>query len=370
MKKKTRRAWKTWVSVTLAMIVLAFGFAALRQWRLPPPSPSVEPPPIDVPEPPQPITLTFAGDIMLDGGVGKIAKEHGTPYLFSGVKEQFTTDDLTVGNLECAVSTRGKAETKTYTFRAAPTLLPGLRESGIEVVTLGNNHAMDFGRQALLDTLEHLREAEITVVGAGANADEAYRPALLAVGEEQVALFGVSRVLPSTHWYAGDDRPGLASAYDPARLLAEIRAVRPSADLVVVYFHWGIERAVEPEQYQRLLAQQCIDAGADLIIGSHPHVPQGFEYYRGRLIVYSLGNFVFNKRTKSTMIVQTVFLDGKLRSATAIPCEYSGYQPRVATAATARQPVLAFLRKHSFGVSVGEDGKLSELQEQFGSVSN
>jgi poly-gamma-glutamate synthesis protein (capsule biosynthesis protein) len=360
--KQSGQAWKSWVFPALAGVLLALGFVALRQWPWPPAAPPIEPPPpVIVEEPPVPITLTFVGDIMLDGGVGKAAKRHGTPYLFAGVQEHLTTDDLTVGNLECAVSTRGKAEQKTYTFRADPAVLPGLRESGIEAVTLGNNHAMDFGRQALLDTLRHLREAQITAVGAGANADEAYRPALLAAGEEQVALFGISRVLPSTHWYAGDDQPGLASAYNPTRLLEEIRAIRPSADLIVVYFHWGVERAVKPQQYQRLLAQQCIDAGADLIIGSHPHVLQGFEYYRGKLIVYSLGNFVFNSRTGSTMMIQTVFLDGVLQTATAIPCGYNGYRPQVMTQPASKRSMFAYLQTHSFGVSIREDGVLVDI---------
>ena len=360
MKKATHSARKTWWFVALGCVALALGVVALRQLRLPPPAPPVVTPPASAPEPPRPITLTFVGDIMLSEGVGKVAKQHGVPYLFAGVKKQLTADDLTIGNLECAVSTRGAREEKTYTFRADPALLPGLRKSGIEAVTLANNHALDFGRQALLDTLVNLRKAGIVSVGAGVDAEEAYRPALLTVGEQRVALLGASRVLPTDRWAAGEEQSGIASAYDPARLLEEIRRVRPNADLVVVYFHWGRERKLSPERYQRLLARQCIDAGADLIIGSHPHVPQGFEYYRGKLIVYSLGNFVFNTRTKSTMMVQTTFREGKLQSATAIPCTYAAYRPRVATKAALRRPLLAFLRKYSFGVTVGADGVLSE----------
>lgn len=356
-------AWKLWLIVMLTCAVLAISTIALRQLRLPPAAPEIEPLPVVAPEP-QPVTLTFVGDIMLAGRVGKAAQPHGLPDLFTGVQSTLTTDDLTIGNLECAVSTRGVAEKKTYVFRADPALLTGLRESGVEAVTLANNHALDFGRQALRDTLEQLRAAGITPVGAGADANEAYRPAFLPVGTVRVALLGASHVLPSTRWYAGDGRSGIASAYDPARLLAEIRLARANAELVIVYLHWGREREIRPAEYQRVLAQQCIDAGADLVAGSHPHVLQGFEYYRSKLIIYSLGNFIFNNRTASTMMVQTVFLAGRMQSATVIPCTYAGYRPRIVTEEDMLHPLLAFLRRNSFGVSIGQDGALRELSRQ------
>lgn len=350
------------LTLAAACLVLAAGLFAYRQQQFQQPAPPglPAPTPAPPPEPPRPITLTFVGDIMLDGAVEQLAKQHGTPYLFSGVAGTLTSDSLTVGNLECAVSKRGTAEDKTYTFRADPAVLPGLRESGIEAVTLANNHAHDFGRQAMLDTVDYLREANITAVGAGRNAHEAYKPALFTLEEQRVALLGASRVLPTDRWAARDDRPGIASAYDPTRVLQEIRAVRPEVDVVVVYFHWGKERMTRPEQYQRVMAQQCIDAGADLVIGSHPHVLQGFEYYKGRLIVYSLGNFVFNKRTKSTMMVQATFLDGKMQQAIAIPCAYTDYRPQVVSKPAAKQALLANLQTLSYGVAIGEDGMLKE----------
>jgi len=320
------------------------------------------PPPQPIAPAPQPITLTFAGDVMLAGAVGKLAETHGTPWLFAGVQSVFAEDDLTMVNLECAVSTRGQAEEKQYTFRAAPSVLPGLKQSGVEAVTLANNHAMDFGRQALSDTFTNLRNADITYVGAGANADEAYQPALLMVKGQRVALFGGSRVLPDTRWYAGTQHAGLAAVYDPTRLLAEIRAVRAQADLVVVYLHWGIERAAWPEAYQRTLARQCIDAGADLIIGSHPHVLQGFEYYQGKLIAYSLGNFVFNNRSGHTMLVQATFTGNTLQAAKMIPCVYDHYRPIVAEQSAARQRIFSQIQAHSYAVTIGEDGALHERQ--------
>lgn len=361
-RKATSRMRKTVVCQAVACLVLAAVFFVFRQVHLQQATPPVQPSPkpVPAPEPSRPITLTFAGDIMLDGAVEQLAKQHGAAYLFSGVAKPFTTDHLTVGNLECAVSTRGTAEEKTYTFRADPAVLQGLRKSGIEAVSLANNHAQDFGRQAMVDTLDHLKAANITAVGAGRNANEAYRPVVFNLEKQRVTLLGASRVLPTDRWAARDDRPGIASVYDPTRVLQEIRLVRPNADVVVVYFHWGKERITRPERYQRTLAQQCIDAGADLVIGSHPHVLQGFEYYRGRLIVYSLGNFVFNKRTKSTMLVQTTFLKGKMQQARVIPCTYAQYRPRVVTKPAVKKSLLANLQTISYGVMIDADGMLIE----------
>ncbi|MHB0936215.1 MAG: CapA family protein [Armatimonadota bacterium] len=362
-RRATSLIRKIVLSLAVTCLVLATGFFAYQQLGLQQAAPPIQPPPKPAPPPeppPKPITLTFVGDIMLDGAVEQLAKQHGTPYLFSGVAKTFMADSLTVGNLECAVSTRGTAEDKTYTFRADPAVLPGLRKSGIEAVTLANNHAHDFGRQAMLDTVDHLKAANITAVGAGRNAYEAYRPAMFALEKQRVALLGASRVLSTDRWAARDDRPGIASAYDPARVLQEIRQARKSADVVVVYFHWGKERMTRPERYQRVMAQQCIDAGADLVIGSHPHVLQGFEYYKGRLIVYSLGNFVFNKRTQSTMMVQATFLNGKMQQATVIPCTYAQYRPLVATTPAVKKTLLANLQTISYGVAIGADGVLSE----------
>jgi poly-gamma-glutamate synthesis protein (capsule biosynthesis protein) len=304
----------------------------------------------------QPITLTFTGDVMLAGGH---ARQHGTPWLLSGVKPVIQADDLTIMNLECAVSKRGSAEKKQFTFRANPSVLSGLRQTGVEAVTLANNHAMDYGKQALLDTVSLTRQSGLTAVGAGGNAKTAYRPAILQIGAQRVALIGVSRVLPYPHWFAGDGKPGIASAYNPTRLLAEIRSARKQADLVVLYIHWGIERAPRPAPYQRALARTCIDAGADLIIGSHPHVLQGFEYYRGKLIAYSLGNFIFNDHTGSTMMVQTTFAGRNLKSAKVIPCAYTGYRPVLQTKPAGKASLFSSLQARSYNVYISSNGQLA-----------
>ena len=307
-----------------------------------------------------PATITFAGDILLDSGVGRLAAAKGADHLFAGVRAVLRADDLTIANLECAVATCGSPADKQFTFRANPRLLPGLRTSGVDAVSLANNHSLDYGRAALRETLAHLRRVGLAAAGAGEDASRASRPILLRAGGQTVALLAASRVLPSGDWYAGSGRPGIASAYDPSRLLREIRAARPTADVVVVYLHWGKERALRPEWYQRALARQCVDAGADLVVGSHPHVLQGFEYYRGKLVAYSLGNFVFTDRDKTTALLQTTFRGGALREAEVIPCRIVDRRPHILREGGKRERVLRDLQARSFGVRIGEDGVLSE----------
>jgi len=339
------------------LVLVAFGiFFVWRAWH---PFAPKHPRPRPVTPKPRPITITFVGDIMLASQVGGLAATRGAASLFSGVTSTLQADDLTIGNLECAVATCGSPANKKYTFRASPNVLPGLRKGGIDAVTLANNHSLDYGRAALLETMKHLREADLPWAGAGTDAASANRPVVLRAGRQTVALVGASRVLPTGDWIAGDHRPGVAATYDPALLLAAIRAARAKAGLVVVYVHWGTERMTRPHSYQRALARRCIDAGADLVVGSHPHVLQGFEYYRGKLIAYSLGNFVFNNRTRATAMLQTRFRGRALERATVIPCWVVQYRPQIIGDARARLRAIRNLEQLSYAVRISDSGGLS-----------
>lgn len=342
----------------MAMLLLAasVAFAIWRQWPRPAGAPSPAPRPV---ERPKPITITFVGDVMLASAVGRLAAAKGMEHVFAGVSDVLQGDDLSVANLECAVATTGAAAKKQFTFRANPALLAGLRASGIDAVSLANNHSLDYGREAFGETLDHLRKAGLRFAGAGTDLTQAGAPAVLPVGRHKVALVAASRVLPSGAWCAGEHRPGVASAYDPTRLLASIRAARAGADVVAVYMHWGKERAVRPQQSQRDLARRCIDAGADVVVGAHPHVLQGFEYHHGRLIAYSLGNFIFTNRVRTTAMLQTTFEARRLRRATVIPCSIRDYRPSVTRDPRARAQLLRSLEQRSFGARVAGDGALS-----------
>lgn len=244
------------------------------------------------------IHLVFAGDILLDGYVGEQIAKYGVNYPFLKVAPVFKKADMVFANLETPVSTRGTASQKTFTFRSKPETLGGLVYAGIDGVTLANNHILDYGQTAMLDTLIHLDRKGIGHTGAGVNVQEAFKPYVKTIQGKKIAVLGVSRVLASPSWYAGPNTPGAASAYKPEPLLSEIKKVSKTNDFTVVYIHWNQEFKDYPEAYARSLAKQMIDSGADMIVGAHSHCLMGIEYYKHKPIYYSLGNFVFNRSTR------------------------------------------------------------------------
>jgi poly-gamma-glutamate synthesis protein (capsule biosynthesis protein) len=285
-------------------------------------------------------------------------------HVLADVSDTLKADSLTVGNLECSVSTTGKPEQgKQYTFQAPPALLDGLKCNGIELVSLANNHVLDFGREALVEMLGHLRSAGLAFGGAGENVDAAAAPVCFTIAGQRLALFCYSRVISSESWYAGRNRAGVVGAYDPARLLAGIAQARDSGALVAVYLHWGKEKESRPESYQRLLARRCVEAGAHLVVGSHPHVLQGFEFYQGRLIAYSLGNFIFSNRDRRpTMILRTTFVGDSLVSASVVPCRIPYLRPELVRDEPDRQQFFRYLVSISEGVEVDSLGMLRPKQ--------
>ena len=257
------------------------------------------------------VTLSFVGDILLAASVEKLMREHGWDYPYADALSYLSDADLTAGNLENPITRRGTpAEDKQYVFKGAPESLPALRDAGFDIVGLANNHTLDMGVVGLMDTMEHLDAAGIPHVGAGNDDVEAFAPVILEARGVKVAYLSLSRVLPVAAWKADSDREGVAETYDPARAVRAIKAASEQADLVIVMVHWGKERVDRPLDYQRQLARDYVDAGADLVIGSHPHVLQGFEQYNGKWIAYSLGNFIFNM-TATPATADTGVLDAR-----------------------------------------------------------
>ncbi len=213
---------------------------------------------------------------------------------------------------------------KQFTFRTDPKYVQIFKELGADIVSLANNHALDYGRDAFCDTLTALDKAGIKRIGGGFNIAEASAPAVCTVNGLKFAIFGATRVAPSADWYAGEDQAGLFQTYEPSRLNAAIQTAKKSCDYVIVFVHWGVEKKETPEEYQRTLAKGYIDAGADLVVGCHPHVLQGFEYYKGVPIVYSLGNYLFDNRSGETLLLETSFSEDKPVSVRLVPCQRSG----------------------------------------------
>lgn len=302
-------------------------------------------------------TLAFAGDVLFSeqylsaydrGGISAIAD--------SGMLSHMQNADLFILNEEFPFSTQGEAmEDKQYTFRTDPKYVSIFKDLGADIVTVANNHALDFGQAAFCDTLDTLRQADITCIGGGYDIAEASAPAIVTVQDQTFAVFGATRVSPSYSWYATDSQPGLFQTYDPAKLNAAIAEVSQTVDHVIVFVHWGVERSETPEKYQRTLAQGYIDAGADLIVGCHPHVLQGFEYYNGVPIVYSLGNYLFGNRDGETLLLQAVFSGENNLTLQLIPCKrQNGVLARIQEPSALYQK----LTDLSFGVSISEDGTL------------
>lgn len=238
----------------------------------------------------EPLNLIFTGDIMLADLPGKAMARGVDP--FSEFATLLKAADATVGNLECVVSTSGKAIDKPWTFQADPKVMPVLAKH-FSLVSLANNHTGDFGHEAFVEQLDLLEKTRLHYFGGGRDVVRARTPQLLAIKGLRIALLAYNEFKPRT-FEAGPSWPGVAWSVDE-QVLADIRFARThhKADLVIPFMHWGWEHEPENER-QKALARLMIDAGADLVIGGHPHVTQGSEYYHGKLIVYSLGNFVFD----------------------------------------------------------------------------
>jgi poly-gamma-glutamate synthesis protein (capsule biosynthesis protein) len=287
------------------------------------------------------ITLTAVGDIMLAGsGVATFAKR-GYDYPFAATGRELRRADIAVGNLEAPLTRRGSEFIgKKYRFKTNPKAASSLREAGFSVVTLANNHIMDFGTVGLQETMENLAAEKILHVGAGANLAAARRPAFVERKGKRIAFLAYSLTQP-LEFFAAESRAGTAPGY--ARFFREdIRQAKSNADYVVVSFHWGAELSTFPKSYQVDAGRRAIDAGADLVIGHHPHVLQGVERYRGGLILYSLGNFAFGStsRQADTSIIARITLDGTIREVELLPLNVLNsqvrFQPKILNGARGR----------------------------------
>ncbi len=280
-------------------------------------------------------TLLFTGDVMLSRAVGsKMATLKDWSLPFRLIADTLRGADLRYCNLECPISDRGANLHHLYSFRADPKSIEGLATAGFNVVSQANNHAYDWGPEALLDSLSRLRAAGIQPVGAGENALAAHYPLLLTVGTLRIAFLAYVNIDPHEA-AAGVNRAGVAWL-DPAQALADIRFARPLADLVIVCPHWGVEYAAKPSRDQIDLAHQMIDAGADIIVGSHPHVTQPLENYHGHWIAYSLGNFVFDQESPGThrgLMLKVTVRDRKIADVQPMEIRInSNYQAELASA--------------------------------------
>lgn len=284
------------------------------------------------------IIVTAVGDIMLAGRWAPVLRQKGYDHPFAGVKTVLATSDINLANLESPIAAGGtEFSGKKFRFRAEPRVAQAIRAAGFNLVTLANNHSMDFGGEALAETLRHLGDNGIAWIGAGENLSEARKMRLYTVKGKKIAFLGYSLTQP-IEFFAGQNRPGTAPGYEKL-VTADVSDARRQADYVIVSFHWGTEASNTVQAYQRTAAHKAIDAGADVVIGHHPHVLQGIERYKNGIVFYSLGNFAF--ASTSTVADVSAMVRLKLadnrREAEIVPLDVLhrrvGFQPRLLTGA-------------------------------------
>ncbi len=313
---------------------------------------------------PEEVTVVVGGDVLLWGRVARELENSGSEALADDqLASLFRGADLAMVNLEMAVTTRGSpVPDKQFNFRGDPETLNWLTDyMGVDLVGLANNHVIDYGAEGLLDTFDALDEKEIAYIGAGKTLSRAKEPFVAEIGGKRIAFLAASRIIPFMYWYAQETSPGVFSTYDPAMLHEQIELAKESSDYVVVYVHWGVERASTPEKYQVALAHGYIDHGADMVIGAHPHVLQGVEMYKGKPIAYSLGNFIFTTSAPDTCALVLHF--GEETYMQVRPCKISSPKTTLITDEETVKQKLNMIEKLSFCARLDESGRVWPSEE-------
>lgn len=310
------------------------------------------------PAPAQDAALVFAGDVYFSDYVLAAYNQSGIRGVLSeAMVNELTQADLTMVNNEFPYSTRGTpAPDKQFTFRIDPSYISILKEAGVDIVTLANNHVLDYGQDALSDTFQTLDDAGIAYAGAGGSFGRAAKLVTKKAKGHTFGFLAASRVFPDVSWNVENAQPGVFSAYDPARLLSAVQKARESCDFLCVYVHWGIERSATPEEYQATMAHALIDAGADAVIGAHPHVLQGVEYYNGKPIFYSLGNFIFYQTTERTAIAKLTLMADNTAKWQLLPAGASSACTSLLEDAGAREDFYQYMAGLSVNARFTEQG--------------
>lgn len=278
-------------------------------------------------------SLIATGDLMMTARVQPLIKKYGVHYPFDQTRNLLQKANIAMTNLEAPFSRSGLPFKKKYTFRTPPSYIAGICSSGIDLFTLANNHMMDYGVQGLETTLTLLDQHALYHCGAGLNRKQAEAASIVQVNKRKIAFVAYSLTYPEEFW-AKNNKAGTAYPHE-TRIIKHIRMLKKENDAVVVSFHWGGERLVHPKNYQKNYAHRVIDAGADIVIGHHPHVLQGFEIYKNKLIAYSLGNYVFGSYSHTvdySVLLKIWFDDNGPLLASLYPIDINNYrvafQPR------------------------------------------
>ncbi|MCP4136368.1 MAG: CapA family protein [bacterium] len=260
-------------------------------------------------------SILFVGDILLANEAEGFMIKFGKDYPFKKIKEDLEKYDTVFGNLETPISVRGKPVfDKPYIFEVDPRNASFLREIKLDVVSISNNHIMDYGVEAMDDTINNLKKWGILYTGAGRNLAQARVPAKLQFGHTEIYILAYCERPPSS-FYATSSKPGTAPL-NVRYIAQDIKKYKTEDNIVLVSLHWGIEQTQVPTRSQRVIARRIINSGADGIIGHHPHWPQGIEVYKNKPVIYSLGNFInghYNKKEMDNIMVGFYYDANKLK---------------------------------------------------------
>lgn len=317
---------------------------------------------------PHQIRLSFAGDISFADGYANMAAYDSrggiNQCIMPEVRERMGAADIMMVNNEFTYSRQGTPlPGKTFTFRGDPSMAENLKTLSVDIVSAANNHVYDYGPDAFLDTLDTLSDIDIPYVGAGRNLYEAKNAVCFIAGGLKIAYVSATQIERTTLYTKGatDTSPGVLRTDDLKICLDAIDRAKADSDFVVVYVHWGTEGTNYFEEDQRQLARRFIDHGAGLVIGCHPHVLQGIEYYHDVPIVYSLGNFWFNSRTLPTCLIEATISKNGLEKLQFIPALQKDCRTSLVTSPGEKIKAIRFLEDLSVGITMDEDGFVQQL---------
>jgi poly-gamma-glutamate synthesis protein (capsule biosynthesis protein) len=278
--------------------------------------------------------LIFTGDVMLSRHIGEImAQKKDYFFPFAQIAPTLQAADWVFGNLETPVSDGGKDAGHLYSFRSDPRALYGLVAAGYKGVSIANNHVFDYDREAFNDTLKNLTDAGIAYSGGGYNFSQAHAGATFNVNGTKITVLSYTDLLPTAQ--AATAKQAGYAYLDPVQMAKDIKAAKKTADLVIVSCHWGQEYKTHSNKHQQQLATAAVNAGADLVVGHHPHVPEEVTNINGVPVAYSLGNFIFDqnfsKDTSTGLILKVTIKDKKIAAVTPVTVHFNkSFQPYIA----------------------------------------
>ncbi len=308
------------------------------------------------------IEIVFAGDTMFDWDLKALLERKGYNYPFIYVKDTVQNADYSFINAETVFTENPhtKDPDQIFWINSDVKALQAIEDARFKMINIGNNHTLDYMEPGLLDTLKHVKETNMEMIGAGKDKEEAYQSKEVVIEGKKFRFFSFVRFFPNSTWVATENKPGVTNGYDLHEVKRTIQEQKGDADYVIVYFHWGVEKTNTPAEYQFEYVKELKELGVDLIVGFHPHWLQGFEYYDGMPVAYSLGKFLFppyvTGRTAETGLLRVTFKGNEV--ALAFEPYLIDNGQIIPAERMVKQEMLEYLQSISFDVEIDEKGNI------------